>query len=99
MFLAAVVLALFFLWLVGGHTFKVLISAVVQNKDTGQEERAAGVLMKRCVENLQYGERRHFASPVWQSRFGSVPVWAFCPQGGTVWLTLRSVTQVTRKRQ
>lgn len=52
------VLALFFLWLVGGHTFKVLISAVVQNKDTGQEERAAGVLMKRCVENLQYGERR-----------------------------------------
>ncbi|KAI3377905.1 hypothetical protein L3Q82_009034, partial [Scortum barcoo] len=41
-----------------------------------------------CGESGVWRERERFASPVWQSRSGSVPVWALCPRGGSVWLAL-----------
>lgn len=53
--------------------------------------------MKGCVGNLECGERerQHFASPVWQSRSGFMPVWALCPRGGSVWLALTSIERRT----
>lgn len=86
--------SIIFLSLVGGHSFKVWISAVVQRERERKKkkmEEAKG--HRRCDERMRWEsgvwrESEHFASPVWQSRSGSVPVWALCPRGGSVWPAL-----------
>lgn len=76
--------SIIFLSLVGGHSFKVWISAVVQKED-GEGEGHRLCDKRMCRESGVWRESEHFASPVCQSRSGSVPVWALCPRGGSVW--------------
>lgn len=56
----------------------------------GGRKGATGVVMKGCAGNLECGERESecFASPVWQSSSGLVPIWAASPRGGSVWPAL-----------
>lgn len=86
-FSPAVVVVELLLSLVGEHLFKVWISAVVQNKD-GEGEGHRHCDERMCQESGVWRESEDFASPVWQSRPGLVPVLALCPRGGSVWLAL-----------
>ncbi|TMS12903.1 hypothetical protein E3U43_017978, partial [Larimichthys crocea] len=61
-------------------------SRIKTEKGGGEGHRHSDERM--CGESGVWRENERFASPVWQSRSGSVPVWALCPRGGSVWLAL-----------
>lgn len=89
--------SIIFLSLVGGHSFKVWISAVVKGGGTDEEGEAHRLCDKRMYrESGVWRESERFASPVCQSRSGSVPVWALCPRGGSVWPVL-TVAQTSKR--
>lgn len=84
---ALVVGALFFsLWLEGilSKCGSQLRCRIKTEKGGGEGHRHSDERM--CGESGVWRESKRFASPVWQSRSGSVPVWALCPRGGSVWL-------------
>lgn len=95
---AVVVVALFFSGWLEGILLKCwsqLWCRIKTEKGGGEGRRHSDKRM--CRESEVWRRRERFASPVWQSRC-SVPVWALCPRGGSVWLAL-TVTQKKMHRQ
>lgn len=89
LFPIVVVVALFFSgWLEGilSKCWSQLWCRIKTERGGGEGRRHSDVRM--CGESGVWRDRERFASPVWQSRSGSVPAWALCPRGGSVWLAL-----------